>query len=31
VAFAFRVMAVKEHWKQIVPLKGAAAGPPAVA
>ena len=25
--FAFRVIAVKEHWKQIVPLAGSAAGP----
>jgi uncharacterized membrane protein YeiH len=27
VGFVFRVVAVKEHWKQIVPLAGAAAGP----
>ena len=27
IGFVFRVIAVKEHWKQIVPLAGAAAGP----
>jgi uncharacterized membrane protein YeiH len=27
VGFVFRVVAVKEHWKQMVPLAGAAAGP----
>jgi len=27
VAFVFRVFAVKEHWKQIVPLRAPAAGP----
>jgi uncharacterized membrane protein YeiH len=27
VAFVFRVFAVREHWPQIVPLAGAAAGP----
>ncbi len=29
VAFVFRVFAVREHWPQIVPLAGAAAGPSA--
>lgn len=29
VAFVFRVFAVREHWPQIVPLAGAAAGPEA--
>lgn len=27
VAFSFRVVAVKEHWKQIVPLDAPAEGP----
>jgi uncharacterized membrane protein YeiH len=27
VAFVFRVFAVREHWRQIVPLAGAATGP----
>jgi hypothetical protein len=27
VAFVFRVFAVREHWKQIVPLDAAPAGP----
>jgi len=29
VAFVFRLFAVKEHWKQIVPLAAPAAGPKA--
>jgi uncharacterized membrane protein YeiH len=31
VAFAFRVFAVKEHWKQVVPFDAPAAGPAAAA